>query len=130
MAEDTEQPLDVDPQEVCFYCLHRLAERVSCVAAATVSGITYRRIPFGQEAIDLWGHFYDAADAAEAGVKRVPLPFCPLCGVPVGASHHAGCEYEECPGCGGFLTACHCAREPFALSSLEPPSPPQMRLPL
>lgn len=31
---------------------------------------------------------------------------CAGCGVPAGGHHHAGCDRERCPVCGGFLTMC------------------------
>jgi hypothetical protein len=39
---------------------------------------------------------------------------CPGCGAYYFALHEDGCEYEQCPRCGGALARCDCARTPRA----------------
>ena len=43
--------------------------------------------------------------------KRLHLPGwfrCPDCNVAPGGRHHAGCDQEYCPKCGGQLISCDC----------------------
>lgn len=52
------------------------------------------------------------------GFKLMPLIFmpeeldasarCPTCGILRGGFHHAGCDQEDCPNCGGNLFSCAC----------------------
>jgi hypothetical protein len=37
---------------------------------------------------------------------------CPGCGVPAGRVHEAGCDCEQCPGCGRHRVVCRCPGEP------------------
>jgi hypothetical protein len=36
---------------------------------------------------------------------------CGDCGVLRGGVHHPGCEFEQCPRCGGQLIGCDCSGE-------------------
>jgi Zn-finger nucleic acid-binding protein len=33
---------------------------------------------------------------------------CPDCNIAPGGRHHANCDQEECPKCGGQLLGCSC----------------------
>lgn len=50
------------------------------------------------------GRWYDPlpVEVTDEGI------FCPECGAPVGGYHHAGCEREVCPRCGGLAQRCAC----------------------
>jgi hypothetical protein len=86
---------------VCDLCKGEMLEVPGCVQAAllfqpTDGESTTRRmakIPFGQE------KRYGEMEAAER---------CHDCGVKPGQLHHPGCDWEECPRCGGQLLACFC----------------------
>jgi hypothetical protein len=43
--------------------------------------------------------------------KKLPLPQwfrCPDCNIVPGGRHHANCDQEHCPKCGGQLISCEC----------------------
>ena len=47
--------------------------------------------------------------------KRLHVPNwfrCPDCNVVPGGKHHAGCDQEYCPKCGGQLISCDCFDAP------------------
>lgn len=49
---------------------------------------------------------------------------CHDCGVQPGGHHHPGCDWEECPRCGGQLITCDCnSRGVFADVFNPPPQP-------
>ena len=50
-----------------------------------------------------------ATDRVRVGEERAPAESpCPGCGAYYFDTHEAGCDYEECPACGGSLVACGC----------------------
>jgi hypothetical protein len=53
-------------------------------------------------ALRLLGVDLDAWAATPAGEP------CPICAVEIRTAHLPGCDYEQCPRCGGQLTACGC----------------------
>jgi hypothetical protein len=45
----------------------------------------------------------------QVGEERPPCDSpCPGCGAYYVALHATGCEYEQCPACGGQLVSCGC----------------------
>ena len=41
----------------------------------------------------------------------VPWEMCHDCGAKLGRYHHANCDVEQCPICGGQLIGCNCEIE-------------------
>lgn len=58
-------------------------------------------------------HVARASDVAEP-IKRIFVgegddwggPICPDCNAGQGKPHHAGCDVERCPNCGGQMIGC------------------------
>jgi hypothetical protein len=68
---------------------------VSCTGPhINIAGQERARLPFGQEQ----GFVEDAFTRP-----------CHDCNVVTGQLHHAGCDMEQCPKCGGQLLSCACA---------------------
>ncbi|MBX3469549.1 MAG: hypothetical protein KF878_21970 [Planctomycetes bacterium] len=65
----------------------------------------YARVPYGQET------FREPAEA-----RREP---CRHCGTIRGKLHDPGCDFEECPVCGGQVMSCDC--DPAIVADRPPP---------
>lgn len=79
---------------VCNQCGQETQTGKSCTRSKILfQGKAYEPKPFGQE------KNYKSGD------------FCPECGVGLGGYHHPGCEFEECPVCGGQFVLCFCGAE-------------------
>ena len=87
---------------------------ISCtVATLTIGGRVYERVPFGKEQRD--DEDYNPQT-------------CPDCAAPVAGLHHVGCDWEECPACGGQLLGCRCDVVPVeAILEVNPLFQLQMR---
>lgn len=76
----------------CRVCGSTIGKTVSCrIRTISYKGKTFRRIKVG-----------DPGDPYEG--KKVSV--CAACGVSFGRFHHADCEKEVCPICGGQLATC------------------------
>lgn len=76
----------------CRVCGYTIGKTVSCrVRTISYKGKTFRRVKVG-----------DPGDPYEG--KKVTA--CASCGVAFGRFHHADCEKEVCPICGGQLATC------------------------
>jgi len=53
-----------------------------------------------------YGRVYDRVRCEESPME--PGVLACECGVSIGATHHRGCDLEECPRCGGQLLSCGC----------------------
>ncbi len=82
---------------VCGVCERDMLETDTCeeVPVEVVGGRELAPIPFG-DAKDLM------PEDAKAGGR------CHDCNVADGGFHHAGCDAEACPNCGGQLLSCGC----------------------
>jgi hypothetical protein len=113
---------------VCKICKREMTAKVGCRATvirftpydkrAKAGGeqrllpagqVHYRRLKFGEEkryaAVDAKLKEFDIASGLP------PETHCHDCAAPLGAQHHPGCDYEECPRCRRQLIACACNEE-------------------
>jgi hypothetical protein len=81
---------------VCNACGTEMRQSSSCVEHSfrfKDDPVQYRAVPYGSEDED-WG--------AASGRN------CHDCNCPPGGFHHAGCDVERCPRCGGQVIGCDC----------------------
>jgi hypothetical protein len=85
---------------ICKFCEQEMHEASGCVLNPinTVDGLL-EPIKFGDEK-DPWRKEYATK------VLR-----CGDCATTPGNYHHAGCDIEECPRCGGQILSCDCLIE-------------------
>ena len=93
---------------VCDYCGQEMNDHASCLwDTAVIKRHHYPRMRYGQETRygsglpDYWKDYGD---------------FCPDCAVSVGGLHHFGCDWEQCPRCGGQQIGCDCGRKHYEQS--------------
>lgn len=76
----------------CILCGQKIGSSGCLFKILEYKGRKYKRIKFGESVrFPINGH------------KK-----CPDCQVEVGQYHHFGCDWEECPRCGGQLLTCKC----------------------
>lgn len=82
----------------CFVCEDDMNAVDSCDPdrTITIAGQDHDPIPYGE------GYTFTETDLEASGR-------CHDCGVTPGHPHHAGCDMEECPACGGQYFVCDCA---------------------
>jgi hypothetical protein len=81
---------------ICSACGKDMRVPSSCVEHVFIveeEPEEYRSVPYGSEDED-WG--------AKSGRN------CGDCNCPPGGFHHAGCDVERCPRCGGQAIGCDC----------------------
>lgn len=90
---------------ICEYCRQEMNDHFSCLwNTAVIKRQPYPRLRYGQETRygsglpDYWHAYGDA---------------CPDCAVSVGGLHHFGCDWEQCPRCGGQQIGCDCGRKRY-----------------
>jgi hypothetical protein len=95
--------LTEDPKYVaCEACGQIMNPGVGCTLASIgIAGQERARLPFGTE-----------QGFAEGTFERP----CHDCNAVAGQLHHAICDMEQCPGCGGQLISCDCEIEDYAVA--------------
>ena len=78
---------------ICKYCKKEMTIANSCIKVKVGK---YNPIRYGDED--------RGEDYIVDGDDR-----CHDCGILVGGYHHPGCDWEECPSCGGQALGCNCA---------------------
>ena len=85
---------------ICECCQQEMNGGDSCLwESSVIKRRTYPRLRYGQETRygsglpDYWEDYGD---------------HCPDCAVSVGGLHHFGCDWEQCPHCGGQQIGCDC----------------------
>jgi hypothetical protein len=82
--------------EICWICKKEMSDAgvTTCTARTSIKypdGKVLQPIPYNPKD----AHF-------------PPWFRCPDCNVAPGGNHHANCEQEKCPKCGGQLISCAC----------------------
>ena len=85
---------------ICQVCEREMLTASSCsVSALHIDGQPFPVVPYRSEQ------------------RYGPLPTtgrrCHDCGVEPGGFHHLGCDWAECPHCGGQLFSCTCPFDEF-----------------
>lgn len=80
----------------CEYCNKDMLKADGCIKVPIKhNGKNFAPIKFGDEV----HRYLDDTDR------------CPDCNAKKGHYHHPGCDWEECPVCGGQLLSCGCIDE-------------------
>ena len=86
---------------LCEQCGQEMNDHATCLwNTAIIKRRPYLRLRYGQETrygSGLPGYWQDSHGA-----------FCPDCAARVGGLHHFGCDWEQCPRCGGQQIGCGC----------------------
>ncbi len=80
---------------ICQDCGQEMLEGVGCIDSTydDMEGGPFNRLKFGEE--------------KRFGAYTASGP-CHDCGAPLDSYHHPGCDWEECPRCGGQAIGCSC----------------------
>ena len=90
---------------VCRNCHEEMKEHRSCCwPVVIIKRKSYPRLRYGKETRygtrlpDYWTAYGEN---------------CPDCSVVLGGLHHVGCDWEQCPRCGGQFIGCDCGWRQF-----------------
>lgn len=79
---------------ICGLCKRDMLQTDGCdKSTIVIGGIGYEQIKVGDP-----GDFYEDCEGDRCGD----------CNAKYGHYHHAGCDCEQCPVCGGQLISCDC----------------------
>ncbi len=82
---------------ICKYCNQDMRQADGCVKMPIdlKDGRKLDPIPYGSESEEYSGGGVNPSE-------------CHDCAARIGHYHHTGCDWEQCPNCGGQLLTCEC----------------------
>ena len=92
---------------ICIYCRKEMSQESVSTCEGNISvkypdGTVFPPVPYNPQRLHLPNWYR-----------------CPDCNVIPGGRHHAGCDHEYCPKCGGQLISCDCFDAPDAADGKE-----------
>lgn len=117
--ENMEHMFHSAPQEEWdkFYDAHNCLPRCQCgeimkgsngcrIPVTSINGLIVPRIPYGYETRSNDGPW--SGKPMRGQYHLTSEDRCHDCDTPLGKWHHFGCDFEECPSCGGQMLTCGC----------------------
>lgn len=96
----------------CEFCEHEMAEGEGCREKKIEfgDGAVVKAVQYGNE--ERFDPSNQPTDEMEEAMREVAKHddrnSCHDCNAGEGEYHHPGCDWEECPRCGGQLLSCEC----------------------